>query len=534
MFRILITIIIMFFVSGTVNAQDSDKPDISAKRIEKKAYQKYIGKSDKKDYRYEKDTMVDADEVVDGNIIVVDGDLTVKGTVDGDILVIMGKVKIENSAIVNGNVTSVDGHIYQEEKSLINGNQIETKVKNLFPHEEWKREYDEDEGQSGFKRYTNRYEDNYSTLPLGKRESDILIRYNRVQGLFLGWSLPKNISGKYNKFTLHGFLGYGIKENRWNYEIGVDRWFFSQRDFRFETGISAYDMTDTRDNWLITPTENSLAAFFLHKDFQDFYRRYGYDIHASQNVSIFLQGTLGYRNDSYKTVDKNTNWSLFRGGRDFNENPIIEEGNMRSLYGEIYYDSRNNKKNPSRGLYAKLSGETSASWLHSDFSFTQYILEFRTYLETGRYERLDLRFKAGTGNGDLPIQKGFELGGISTLRGFGFKEIQADTNQLNFLTGYDRMLLGNIEYNIDPKLFSSGIPFFEDVMYIFFFDFGNAWKTRGEDPSSGFSGLNWNDIRSDFGFALSSRDSNARINIAKRLDTAKKPFTITYRISKPF
>lgn len=534
MYKKILTTILIFSVIGVLTAQESSKLEISAKKIEKKAYQKYIGKTDKPDYRYEKDTTIDEDDLIEGNIIVVESDLTVKGQVDGDILVILGKVKISNSAIINGNVTSIDGHIYQEEKSLINGNQIETKVKNLFPREEWDRDFDENERLSGFKRYTQRYEDNYSTLPLGRIDQSLLVRYNRVQGLFLGWAVPKNIGGKYNKFTVHGFLGYGFKEKQWNYEIGIDRWFFSQRDYRFELGASAYDFTDTRDNWLITPTENSLAAFFLHKDFQDFYRRYGYEVHASQNLSIFLKGTIAYRNDSYETVEKNTNYSLFRGGRSFDENPVVEDGNMRSLYGELYYDSRNSKKHPIRGWYAKLSGETSTSWLNSDFTFNQYVIELRTYQKTGRYERLDIRLKVGTGNGDLPIQKGFEIGGISTLRGFGFKQFQADTAQTNFLTGYNRMILGNIEYNIDPKLFSTGIPIFDDIQYIFFFDFGNSWGSDKDKFYDGFSHLRWNDMKSDFGIAFSTRDGEARINIAKRLDTAKKPFTITYRISKPF
>ena len=535
----MVTIIIALSVFSFLFAQESKKHDISARKIEKKAYEKYIGKSDRIDYRYEKDITVDVDEKIDGNIIVVEGDLTVKGQVDGDILVILGKVKIENSAIINGNVTSVDGRIYQEEKSLINGNQIETKIKNLFPRKEWDEDFDEDPDHFKFRRGSSRYDENYSTLPLGKQENSILLRYNRVQGLFFGLAAPKNIAGKYNKFTVHGFLGYGFQEKRWNYEIGIDRWFFNQRDYRFEIGASAYDMTDTRDNWMITPDENSLAAFFLHKDFQDFYRRYGYDFHASQNLSIFLQGKIGYRNDSYEIVDKNTNWSLFRGGRNFNENPIVEEGNMRSIYGEIYYDSRNNKKNPNRGWYAKLSGETSNSGLNSDFSFNQYILEVRTYQKTGRYERIDARFKIGTGDGELPVQKGFELGGISTLRGFGFKQFRSDIDTLAlFHIGYDRMLLGNIEYNVDPKIFSTGIPLIDEIQYIFFFDFGIVWTsfdvTNKDKYYNGFSHLKWNDINSDFGIAFSSRDGNMRINFAKRLDTAEKPFTITYRLSKPF
>jgi cytoskeletal protein CcmA (bactofilin family) len=535
----ILSIVFFVFLMNALIAQPAEDYDISAKKIEKKAYQKYIGKSDRVDYRYEENTVVDVNDVVEGNIIVVDADLTVKGRVDGDILVIMGRVKVENPAVINGNVTSVDGHIYQEEKSLIKGNQIETKVKNLFPRKEWDYEYDDNRNLPGFKRYSHRYDDSYSTLPLGRRDQTILLRYNRVQGFFMGWAVPKSIGGKYNILTLHGFLGYGFSESRWNYEAGIDRWLFNQRDYRFELGAAAYDLTDTRDNWLITSTENSLAAFFLHKDFQDFYRRYGFEAHASQNLTIFFKGTVGYRNDKYESLSKKTDWSLFRGDRDFDINPMIEEGNMRSLYGELYYDSRNFKESPSRGWYAKLTGETSASWLKSDFSFNQYIMELRTYQRIGRYERLDVRLKLGSGSGDTPVQKGFEIGGISTLRGYDFKEFQAGIDsQAVFHSGYDRMLLGNVEYIVNPKLISTGLPFFDELNFILFFDIGNAWNshnvTSGDEFYDGFSHLKWNDLRSDFGFALGTRDSHARINIAWRTDTGKDPITVTYRISKPF
>ena len=87
--------------------------------------------------------------------------------------------------------------------------------------------------------------------------------------------------------------------------------------------------------------------------------------------------------------------------------------------------------------------EMSNSDLRSDFSFNQYVLELRHYLPISRNERLDLRFKAGSAEGTLPFQKLFELGGISTLRGFEYKEFVGD-----------RLLLANIEYNLSPSIFS--------------------------------------------------------------------------------
>jgi cytoskeletal protein CcmA (bactofilin family) len=535
----ILAFISLCFIITVLVAQEKDYPDISSKKIEKTAYEKYITKNGKKDFRFTEDTTINDDEDVNGNVIVVEGDLTIRGQVEGDVLVILGKIKIENNAVINGNVTSIEGNIYQEEKSLINGNQIETRIKNLFPREEWDHDFEPDERYSTLDKYTHRYDNSYSTLPLGHKDQSLLLRYNRVQGLFLGWAIPKNIGGKYNIFSIHGFAGYGIKESKWSYQIGIDRWIFDQRDYRFEIGAQAYDQTDTRDSWMISPLENSLAAFFLHRDFQDFYRRYGYEIHASQNLSIFFKGTLAFRDDKYKSTKKNTDYALFGRDRKFKENPLINEGNMRSIYAELYLDTRDNKENPRRGWYGKLSGETSNTGLNSDFSFNQYIFELRRYQRLGDHERLDLRFMIGTGEGEFPFQKGYELGGLSTLRGFEFKQFRAPvTTEGPVAQGFDRMLLGNVEYNISPRLFNTGFLFFDDIRYIVFFDFGNAWYnsdvSNQNNWSDGFSHLRWNDMNSDFGIALTSWDGKARLSIAKRLDTGFDPIVVTYRISKPF
>lgn len=524
---------IMFSTSGF--AQDFDEDfSIPPNKIEKQAYEKYILNKENKDYRYTKDTVIDEDTKIDGNVIVTDGNLTVKGEIDGDVLVILGNIYIKTNALINGCVTSINGRIYQNEKSDVSGNQIETKVKNLFSRHEWDRDFDvhdEDFESWDYKYIPKDYRRSYSTLPLGKWDDPFLIRYNRVQGLFLGMAIPKKIRGKYNYFSPHGFGGYSFEEKCWRYELGVDRWLFNQKDFRFEIGGKFYDLTDTKDNWLITPTENSLAAFFIHEDFQDFYRRNGYELHISQNLSIFLKGTLAYRNDKYESVEKNIDWALFGGDKKFAGNPEIDDGYMRSIYGELYLDTRNNKDLPVRGWYGKISVETSNSKLNSDFSFNQYIFELRRYQTFGRYERIDMRFRAGSSAGNLPLQKTYKIGGISTLRGFDYKEFSGN-----------RMLLANFEYNISPKMFTSNFLFFDGIRYVTFLDLGAAWFTNNLTDKNewtakgheGFSHLKWNDIKCDFGVALTSSSGRCRLSIAKRTDSGIDPIVVTFRLSKPF
>ncbi|MEE9117935.1 MAG: BamA/TamA family outer membrane protein, partial [Calditrichia bacterium] len=310
----------------------------------------------------------------------------------------------------------------------------------------------------------------------------------------------------------------------WRYQLGVDRYFFNQRVYRFEIGANMHDLTDTKDDWLITPLENSLASFLIHEDFQDYYRRQGFDVHISQNWTIYLKGTIAYRNDDYNSLNKNTDWALFGGKKKFRDNPAIEEGNMRSIYGEIYLDTRNSHESPRRGWYGKLSMEASNSGLNSDFDFNQYILELRHYLPLSRRERLDLRMKLGSSDGNLPAQKLFELGGISTLRGFPFKEFIGD-----------RLLLVNVEYILSPSVFNRDFLFFDDIRLILFSDVGAAWFTSDNSKwTKGFGHLKFNDLKSDIGIALSNWDGTVRLNIAKRTDTNRNAMMMTFRIAKPF
>ncbi len=498
-------------------------------KIEQRAAEKYFSEPDLPLFRYEGQTKIDEDEFLNGNVLVVDGDLKIRGQIQGDVLVLDGDVSVKSGAVVDGNITSINGTIRQSKASKVSGNQLETHEQNLFSYKEW-----DAESESLVDAYHSRHYGPYSTLPDRHVDESAILSFNRVQGLFIGYAIPKKITGKYAFLSIHGFGGYGFKEKAWRYEVGADRWLFNKSDYRFELGVKIYDLTDTRDNWLLTSWENSLSAALLHRDYQDFYRRSGYEFHVSQNLSIFFKGTLAFRNDDYTSVERNTNWSLFAKNRVFRDNPAISEGNMRSLYGELYFDNRNNIERPTSGWYAKLGMETSNSKLNSEFSFNQYVLEVRRYQHLGRYERIDTRVKLATSEGTVPLQKLYQLGGVGTLRGFSYKSLHGGSNAF----GGDRMLLANIEYNLSPKTFGFDFLFFDDLRYILFADAGNVWNrtevSSNNNWTAGFSQLKLTDIKSDIGLAISSRSGNTRLSIAKRTDTNINPIVVTFRLSKPF
>ncbi len=527
---------VIFFLALFLSLATAQKGDLqklfSRKEIERRALQKYITQTDRKTVRHQEDFTVASGDTLHENLMLSDGDLTVYGVVNGDILVLFGDVRLKSGSVVNGNVTAVNGNIFQDKNSFVSGNQIETNVKNLFPAREFGKDYDEDIIDAYLGKYTRRYNKEYSSLTVGEKEQTILFRYNRVQGLFLGIHFPEPPLAPENKMVLHGFLGYGFADKKLRYKAAVEHGFFTTQKYRLELGAALYDKIESKDHWLITPTENTLAAFFLNDDYQDYYRRKGYELHLKQNLSPLARLGLAYRVDRYSSVRKVTDWALFKDKDRFGPNPPIDEGLMKSWYASFLLDSRDDVHTPHSGWYLKFSLESSAKKRHSDFSFNQYVFELRTYQRISAYERLDVRLKAATSVGTVPLQKRFRMGGISTLRAFPYRSIRVGK------TDGDRLVLANVEYNVHPSLFSTPFGLDEDVRYIIFFDAGTVWLRQDVSSkdawNAGFSQLKWRQIKSDIGIAISNASGRFRINLAKRLDTNKKAYAVTLRLSKPF
>ncbi len=513
-----VTIIVLLLI--TISFSQKRHENIS--KIEKEAKEKYITNSSLQNHYYEGLTTINDGQLISGNIIVREGDLTISGTIEGDVLVLFGDIRIKSTAKITGNVTCLDGSIFQAEKSFVAGNQIETSAKNLIKKEEWKMR-PKNQNMDDENWLVNDYYGEYSTLPLGFWKKQFLFRFNPVQGWFIGMSVPENVQPLDKYFDIYGFLGYGFAESRWGYSIGINRWLFDPYRYRFEIGAKGYDYTATNDGWIIAPIENTLTSVFLHENYQDYYGLKGFEVHASQNLSIFFKAKLAFFNDDYTSLKNNTNWALLYPNRSYFPNIEINSGNMRSIYGELYYDSRNNKKNPDSGWYSKISMEVSNPDIGGDFYYNQYKMEFRRYQRLGKLERLDMRFMVGSSEHDLPIQKYYYLGGFSSLRGFSYKEFSGN-----------RVLLANLEYNVSPRLMFSDL-FMGAMRFIILFDFGRAWFTPTEDKwYEGFSSMTASDIKFNYGIALTNQDGSFRLGISKRTDRSSDAVKIVFRLRKPF
>ena len=71
-----------------------------------------------------RDIVVEEYEEVDGDVVAVGGDITVKGVVTGDVVAVGGDIFVKSTGVVEGDVVSVGGDVEKEPGALIRGERI--------------------------------------------------------------------------------------------------------------------------------------------------------------------------------------------------------------------------------------------------------------------------------------------------------------------------------------------------------------------------------------------------------------------------
>ena len=361
----------------------------------------------------------------------------------------------------------------------------------------------------------------------------LMLRYNRVEGLMAGMRMKREYWRERgsNRPFIYGHWGYAFAAKEFQYQAGLEKGMFDT--FRFSFGGEYHRMIDTPDRWIIQDEENSIAAILLKEDFQDFYLREGGSGYVMQNLTEAISLTAAYHVDEFRSVEKNTNWSIFGGKKQFRPNPAMDEGELKSISLKFEIDTRNSKKKTKSGWYIQMEGEHAGDDLNGDFTFDRALVDIRRFQPLGYQDGLDLRIRAGSSWGDMPWQRRFHLGGLSTLRAFRYKKFPCGPDQ----AGGNRMVLGQIEYRLGrqdlPDEIDLGI--LENFYIILFADAGwVAHVDEGLDWTEGFDDLDYRDFKSDIGLALANRGGNMRFEIARRTDTGHKPFMFWFRLNRPF
>jgi hypothetical protein len=363
---------------------------------------------------------------------------------------------------------------------------------------------------------------------------DVTFRFNRVEGIFLGMGTDKKFYWDGQKrLNSYGSIGYGINSHQWRGNVGLG-WQFPLRntDGRelLELGVEGYSLTDTKDQWLIGQTENTIAAFFIHEDFRDYFEREGFTVHGAyytEQGDIKAEAKLAYKVDAYDSLTNRVDWAMFGGEKRFRPNPPIEPGNMRSLAATFGFNTVSRTASGPEGWSITGSAEAAKKSFGSEFDFDQYIIDVRRFQPLGPSQSMNMRVRIGTSGGLLPLQKALDLGGLGSVPAYSHK------NEIG-----NRLLLINSEFIINGNALDD-IEFwptwlFHHFNFLIQNDAGIIRTVSSNTaPTEGFEKMTWNEFRHDFGFGFANRSGSFRIGMTWRTDK-KEPARFLLRIYRPF
>ncbi len=359
------------------------------------------------------------------------------------------------------------------------------------------------------------------------------LRYNRVEGIYLGGRIDEKYwrAKRPDSFLIYGHAGYAFSAREFQYRAALEQGIFTRN--RLGIGAEYHRIIDTPDRWIIEDSENSLAAFFIREDYHDFYLREGSSVYVIFQPGNNLELYGSYNYDDFTAMEKNAKWSLFGGKKVFPDNPLMDEGQLRSIKGRVLLDTRNQRFSIQRGWYIELEMEKAGNNIGGEYTFDMIVMDLRRYQPMGYEQGIDIRLRAGTIKGDAPWQRTFHLGGLSHLRGFPYKMLPAG----RFERGGNRMLLGQVEFRLGEGNLVDELDFgfFEFFNIILFADAGWVGSVDSDlGLFEGFRNLKWNDIKSSVGVALTNRSGSVRLELARRTDTGTKPFSLYFRVNRPF
>ncbi len=478
--------------------------------------------SESNTFTYEGNKTIEESQTLNGNIVVKGGDLTIFGTIDGDVLVVGGTLHVKDGGHITGNARVISGDVIREDGGKIDGYVDKSRA-----------------STAGYREDTRKFTrpgTSFSAPWLTETSSleNFIFRYNRVEGLFMGLGSEKRYywDGR-KKFNAYGSVGWGFKSHAWRYNVGLARQFplrNTDGDEMLEIGVEGYNLTDSKDQWIIGVHENTAAAMLIHEDYRDYFARKGFEGHVAyytQQDYLSTQLKVAFVADNYESMSNNTEWSMFGGDKVFRLNPPINDGVMRSVVTSGGFSTNSKTLRGPEGWNITGSMEFTDKNLGGDFHFGQYLVDIRRYQPISLYDNLNLRIRAGTSEGDVPLQKQFELGGFSSLHALPFKSESGN-----------RMLLANAEYILNGD-FLNDIEFWPSwlmrrINILFMADAGlTRTAPASASWSEGFKELTWGEFKTDLGVGVANRSGSFRLAVVWRTDV-NEPARFIFRFNRPF
>ena len=345
--------------------------------------------------------------------------------------------------------------------------------------------------------------------------------FNRVEGNYFGLGLAtKNLLPLTRGAVTAGF---GFSDKKWKYTISAEQFFSTNK--KFSIGLSLFKRVAYREPESIYSLNTVTALCLFDKtDYYDYYLAQGWNAAARWLPHSGWQFELKYQNEAQRNLVKTSNFSLFYRSRKYRPNPVIDEGDKRSLYFSLTFD---NRQFIDFGVFQVPAG-LQKSWLlksiveisdktflKSDFNFARFYFHARRYQPTFATGYLAVDFLCGWSRGDLPRQNLFDL--PSSIADYSTFGVFRSAGNKEFAGEKISALL--IEHDFGRLPFHAlGLPLFKKLTLDFILTGGAGWTALSSkkqiDP---LPGQPIGDVFYEAGLALGRVFSFMRLDFSWRL-----------------
>jgi len=498
--------------------------------------------------RYDGEARVRVDEELRLDLAATRGPLRIDGRIDGTVAMLDGDVLLGPEARIEGDVLVVGGEVRLERGARVTGEIVEfsaSRTPARGPERGERRGWEDDRD------HPDPWRSSRGWTYHGARRGDFSLvklrlgpSYNRVEGLPIMLGPSIRTRGP-NALRLEAM---GILRTASTDAFGADRWGFRASltqhlgpGDRFRFGATAFSTVQPLEAWKLSAEEASLATLLFHDDFRDHYGTEGWSAFLGVRPHRALDLRLEYRDAEHRSLAVAGPWTLFDGSDPWRLQPLVGEGDFRSLVGTLELDARDDRRDPFDGWLARIRVERGldgdlvrpglSAFLHPEADggdgpsipgdlapgelrtdFTHVLADLRRYAPVGWDSHLGIRVVGGGSLRERPLPPQFQhaLGGPGSLPGFG--ALQADCgiraaagkrDGVAFFPGYgcDRFVLGQVEYRGSLGFdLSVGDPDDEDddhrhwhdfdvevdwdPRWVVFFDAGRGWS-YGDDVPGG-------------------------------------------------
>jgi hypothetical protein len=454
--------------------------------------------------------------VVERNVAVLDGSLTLAGRILGDLVVIHGNLIAEPGAEVSGSVTVIGGEVRGAENLRASGATL---------HRERLR-YELRDGTLLLMREVQA--DQIATgREFGFGRTDVVVAarggYNRSEGLPIHIG-PRVTLGRRNPTRLEALFIYRTAAD---FEFDQDDYGYALTAEQFVGGkqaarIGARYASEVLpiETWGLSDRETSLAAFLLHRDQRDHYNRDGLSVYlAAGRGGLPLDWRIEFGNYEYGRAALRDPFSILHNDDPWRREVEIPNVRLRTLGIQTRYDTRNDNRDPSTGWLVRADAEAVLSLRSGDPALVSNdyrygLLDIRRYARLTPSSRIALRAVAAGAINEhaLPAWNQQALGAEGSLPGYELHEFDCGGHDTapelaqSPWFGCDRLMLFQVEYQSNVQWLSRfgrdiGVDFglLNNIKWLLFFDSGRTWtpaaQTNGRENGT-------DDFVADAGFGL--------------------------------